>query len=162
MKKTKFPAFLPLLTATFLCLASSAGAAPVTGPWMDPALTAQVRSELLLKEMTLDEKLLLVFGYSSSDQLTQIDPKVIPGINTKELVAKVIPGSAGAAAACPAAYDGSAVATVTMVAAASVAATASAMASGRRFNSEFIAVSLYYWRACQTSKINGQCTCRHI
>ncbi|MBW8844968.1 MAG: glycoside hydrolase family 3 C-terminal domain-containing protein [Burkholderiales bacterium] len=64
-------------------------------PWTDKAKTSAQRTELLLKAMTLDEKLLLVFGYASGDQLAQVDSAVIPGVNTKEVIATVIPGSAG-------------------------------------------------------------------
>ena len=64
-------------------------------PWADRTKTSTQRTELLLKAMTLDEKLLLVFGYASGDQLAQVDSSVIPGVNTKELIATVIPGSAG-------------------------------------------------------------------
>jgi beta-glucosidase len=66
-----------------------------TRPWADRTKTSVQRTELLLKAMTQEEKLLLVFGYASGDQLAQVDSSVIPGVNTKELIATVIPGSAG-------------------------------------------------------------------
>ena len=90
--------------AVMLCAAAPAGhaadapkpaATTAAQPWMDKAKTATQRTELLLKAMTLDEKLLLVFGYASGDQLAQVDASVIPGVNTKDLIASVIPGSAG-------------------------------------------------------------------
>lgn len=86
-----------LATAVALALGTAAPTlrAADAQPWMDKAKTAAQRTELLLKAMTLDEKLLLVFGYASGDQLAQIDASVIPGVNTKELKATVIPGSAG-------------------------------------------------------------------
>lgn len=62
---------------------------------MDKAKTSAQRTELLLKAMTLDEKLLLLFGYSSGDQLAQVDASIIPGVNAKEVAAQVIRGSAG-------------------------------------------------------------------
>lgn len=40
--------------------------APVKGPWLNTALDADTRTELLLKEMTQDEKLKLVFGHFAS------------------------------------------------------------------------------------------------
>ncbi|MFG6485572.1 beta-glucosidase [Roseateles sp. BYS78W] len=76
--------------------ATGAAAPPTTAqPWADQTRTSAQRTELLLKAMTLDEKLLLVFGYASGDQLAQIDSSVIPGVNVKEVVAAAIPGSAG-------------------------------------------------------------------
>lgn len=85
------------LLATALALGTTAPTllAADAQPWMDKAKTAAQRTELLLKAMTLDEKLLLVFGYASGDQLAQIDARVIPGVNTQALKATVIPGSAG-------------------------------------------------------------------
>ena len=91
--------------AVLLCAAAPAGhaadaaakpaAAANARPWMDKAKTSTQRTELLLKAMTPEEKLLLVFGYASGDQLAQVDTTVIPGVNTKEVMATVIPGSAG-------------------------------------------------------------------
>lgn len=87
------------LVATAVALALCAAARPLLAadaqPWTDKAKSAAQRTELLLKAMTLDEKLLLVFGYASGDQLAQVDSSVIPGVNTKEVIATVIPGSAG-------------------------------------------------------------------
>lgn len=80
---------LALGTATPALLAADAQ------PWMDRAKTSTQRTELLLKAMTLDEKLQLLFGYASGDQLAQLDASIIPGVNAKEVAAKVIPGSAG-------------------------------------------------------------------
>jgi beta-glucosidase len=83
-----------LLAAT-VALAFSTATAADAQPWMDKARSSTQRTELLLKAMTQEEKLLLVFGYASGDQLAQVDASVIPGVNTKEVIAKVIPGSAG-------------------------------------------------------------------
>jgi len=83
------------LLATAVALAFATSAAADAQPWMDKAKTSAQRTELLLKAMTLDEKLLLLFGYSSGDQLAQLDTSIIPGVNAKEAAAKVIPGSAG-------------------------------------------------------------------
>ncbi|MES2823813.1 MAG: glycoside hydrolase family 3 C-terminal domain-containing protein [Pseudomonadota bacterium] len=46
-------------------------------PWMDKALNAEQRTDLVLKEMTLDEKLTLVYGYFGTDapQLNSKRPK---------------------------------------------------------------------------------------
>ena len=87
--------------AVMLCAAAPAGHAAGTPapaaaqPWTDRTKTSAQRTELLLQAMTLDEKLLLVFGYSSGDQLAQVDASLIPGVNTKEIVSAAIPGSAG-------------------------------------------------------------------
>lgn len=86
---------LAVAAIAFLVTVPAVGATPARSPWMDTALSSDQRAGLLLNAMTEDEKLLMVFGYASGDQLTQIDPTVIPGINSKEIVAKVIPGSAG-------------------------------------------------------------------
>ncbi|WP_457417770.1 beta-glucosidase [Roseateles sp. P5_E7] len=87
------------LLATAVAMALSTAAAPLLAadaqPWMDKARTSTQRTELLLKAMTLEEKLLLLFGYASGDQLAQVDSTIIPGVNAKEVAAKVIPGSAG-------------------------------------------------------------------
>ena len=84
------------LLATAIALAfSNATAADSAQPWLDKSKPAAQRTELLLKAMTLDEKLSLLFGYSSGDQLAQVDASIIPGVNAKEVAAKVIPGSAG-------------------------------------------------------------------
>ena len=42
-------------------------APPASTPWKDSTLSADERTRLLMNEMTLDEKLVLVFGYYSSD-----------------------------------------------------------------------------------------------
>lgn len=81
--------------ALALCAAAPAAHADSAHPWSDRTKTSTLRTELLLKAMTQEEKLLLVFGYASGDQLAQVDASVIPGVNTKELIATVIPGSAG-------------------------------------------------------------------
>lgn len=47
--------------------AGSAGAPPAERPWMNAALGAGERTQLLLAAMTQDEKLKLLFGYFSSD-----------------------------------------------------------------------------------------------
>ena len=47
--------------------AETAQPAAVTGEWNNPALSAERRTELLLKQMTRDEKLKLVFGHFGAD-----------------------------------------------------------------------------------------------
>jgi beta-glucosidase len=83
-----------LATAVAFTLCATASAAPAQ-PWADRSKTSGQRTELLLQAMTQEEKLLLVFGYASGDQLAQVDSSVIPGVNTREVMATVIPGSAG-------------------------------------------------------------------
>ena len=45
--------------------------APTDRPWMDTSLSAEARADLILKDMTLAEKLQLTFGYFSTDQKWQ-------------------------------------------------------------------------------------------
>src|SRR6185369_8313792 len=40
---------------------------PTSTPWTNTALSPDERTRLLMNEMTMDEKLILVFGYYSSD-----------------------------------------------------------------------------------------------
>lgn len=47
--------------------ANSANTAIATRAWMNPSVVADRRADLLLKEMTLDEKLKLVFGHFGTD-----------------------------------------------------------------------------------------------
>ena len=54
---------------------------PADKPWMDTKLSAEARADLILKEMTLAEKLQLTFGYFSTDnkwQITSIKNYVYP------------------------------------------------------------------------------------
>ena len=47
---------------------------PADRPWMDTSLSAEARADLILKEMTLAEKLQLTFGYFSTDAKWSITP----------------------------------------------------------------------------------------
>jgi beta-glucosidase len=47
---------------------------PADQPWMNTKLSAEARADLILKEMTLAEKLQLTFGYFSTDNKWQITP----------------------------------------------------------------------------------------
>jgi beta-glucosidase len=49
------------------CAFSAANAAETPKPWMNTSLAADQRADLLLKEMTQDEKLKLVFGHFGTD-----------------------------------------------------------------------------------------------
>jgi beta-glucosidase len=52
-----------VIAAAQACLAQfPSGPKKPTGPWMDKTLTAEQRAELVVKEMTLDEKIQLVHG----------------------------------------------------------------------------------------------------
>ena len=73
----------------------SASSAAAQAPWMDRSKTAAQRAELVVKAMTQDEKLLLVFGYAPYSELVKLDPKVIPGGKPGEVAAAVIPEAAG-------------------------------------------------------------------
>jgi len=53
--------------AAALCCATGALAADTTAAWMNPKLDARERAELVLTQMTLDEKLKLVFGFVGTE-----------------------------------------------------------------------------------------------
>ena len=58
----------PMMTVLAAALATALPAcAADTQPWMNPALGADQRAALVLKEMKQEEKLVLVFGYFGSD-----------------------------------------------------------------------------------------------
>ena len=54
--------------AVLIAAACCCGSAPAAEPWMNPKLGADARAGLVLREMTLEEKLKLVFGYFGADQ----------------------------------------------------------------------------------------------
>ncbi|MEG8046679.1 glycoside hydrolase family 3 N-terminal domain-containing protein [Sphingomonas aerolata] len=64
--------------------------APVARPWMDASLDPSARADLILKEMTLDEKLQLTFGYFSTDAAWLKTPT-----KNWEFPKDGLPGSAG-------------------------------------------------------------------
>jgi beta-glucosidase len=55
-------------TIAVLIAAACCGSAQAADPWMNTKLGADERAGLVLREMTLDEKLKLVFGYFGADQ----------------------------------------------------------------------------------------------
>ena len=63
---------------------------PTDRPWMDTSLDASARADLILKDMTLAEKLQLTFGYFSTDQKWQVTP-----IKNYVFPAEGLPNSAG-------------------------------------------------------------------
>ncbi len=63
LKKT-----ISLLSAAVAMCCGSALAASDAKPWMNTQLGAAERADLVIKEMTMDEKLKLVFGYFGMDQ----------------------------------------------------------------------------------------------
>ncbi len=63
LKKT-----ISLLSAAVAMCCGSALAASDAKPWMNTQLGAAERADLVVKEMTMDEKLKLVFGYFGMDQ----------------------------------------------------------------------------------------------
>ena len=63
---------------------------PTARPWMNTSLDAAARTELLLKEMTLDEKLQLTFGYFSTKAEWQRSP-----IKNWQMPKDGLPDSAG-------------------------------------------------------------------
>ncbi|MFT4091057.1 MAG: glycoside hydrolase family 3 C-terminal domain-containing protein [Asticcacaulis sp.] len=84
-----------MLTATALAFVTPAGvlaqdaghanraatlASPAETPWLNKALSAETRAELLLKEMTQAEKLTLVFGHFASDGEWLNERGDIPGL----------------------------------------------------------------------------------
>jgi len=58
---------ISLLSAAVAMCCGTALAAPEGKPWMNTQLGAAQRADLVVKEMTLDEKLKLVFGYFGMD-----------------------------------------------------------------------------------------------
>ncbi|ESQ80212.1 glycoside hydrolase family 3 C-terminal domain-containing protein [Asticcacaulis sp. YBE204] len=60
-------ALMAASTAPTLAQTPPTAEAPKARPWMNPALDADTRAELLLKEMTQGEKLTLVFGHFASN-----------------------------------------------------------------------------------------------
>ena len=68
MRFAKSLKILAVTTAIGLALGGAAiAAAPADQPWMDPQLTPDARADLVLHQMTPDEKLVLVFGYFATD-----------------------------------------------------------------------------------------------
>jgi beta-glucosidase len=55
------------LAAALCCGVALANPAPADHPWMNTRLTAAERAELVVRAMTLDEKLKLVYGYLGAD-----------------------------------------------------------------------------------------------
>ncbi len=74
---------------------AASASASAQAPWMDRSKTATQRADLVLKAMTQDEKLLMVFGYAPYAELAKLDPKMIPGGKPGEVAAAVIPEAAG-------------------------------------------------------------------
>ncbi len=65
--RLKWQSALVALVVATAPLAGAACAARVQKPWQNTHLSADTRSALLLKQMTREEKLLLVFGYFGAD-----------------------------------------------------------------------------------------------
>ena len=72
MSTPRAPRLIPILTillgsmATIHAQGPGARPKPVTGPWMDKTLSPDARADLLIKEMTLDEKIALVHGFRAA------------------------------------------------------------------------------------------------
>ncbi len=68
MRFAKSLKILAVTTAIGMVLGGAAIAAvPADKPWLDTRLTPDARADLILHQMTADEKLVLVFGYFSTD-----------------------------------------------------------------------------------------------
>ena len=82
-----------MLTTTLPAVAVQAQVAATVAskPWMDPRLSADRRAQLVVAEMTQDEKLTLVFGYFGSNQEK---PKFTPHAEARMGSAGYIPGIA--------------------------------------------------------------------
>lgn len=74
-----------ILVLAIACVMSAASTAETPRPWMNTSMSADQRADLLLKEMTQDEKLKLVFGHFGTD---------MPWKNFKKIPA-ALPHSAG-------------------------------------------------------------------
>ncbi|MFV3129004.1 beta-glucosidase family protein [Niveispirillum sp. KHB5.9] len=98
MNNRKMRAFMSTL---LLATALSAGAVAATGitapahaaatarPWMDTSLSADARADLLLREMTVEEKKILVFGYFGSPMK---DKNYVPPAGIRMGSAGYVPG----------------------------------------------------------------------
>src|SRR6185436_6788667 len=64
VRYAKWPVFAASLAAVVPLLAIADGA---KRPWMDPSLDADRRAELVVAQMTREEKQTLVFGYFGTD-----------------------------------------------------------------------------------------------
>jgi beta-glucosidase len=82
-----------MLTTALPAAAAHAQAAPsiASKPWMNTKLTADQRADLIVAQMTQDEKLTLVFGYFGSNQ---DKPKFTPHAEARMGSAGYIPGIA--------------------------------------------------------------------
>ncbi|EJL36860.1 beta-glucosidase-like glycosyl hydrolase [Caulobacter sp. AP07] len=80
-----------MLTTALPAAAAHAQAATATSakPWMNPKLNADQRADLIVAQMTQDEKLTLVFGYFGSNQEK---PKFTPSPEARMGSAGYIPG----------------------------------------------------------------------
>jgi beta-glucosidase len=83
-----FPKAVAVLSCGFF-LASGAAAQSLVHPWSNPALAPEVRAGLVLKAMTQDEKLRLVFGYFGSPKT---DTNVPPPKEARMGSAGYVPG----------------------------------------------------------------------
>ncbi len=69
MNTNKLARFFVLSWIALLCVSTSfaSDTATTDQPWMNTSLSAEARTQLLMNAMTMDDKLVLVFGYYSSD-----------------------------------------------------------------------------------------------
>lgn len=93
-----------LLAALVMSVSAFAGAPMVAAqtdqaqaqqPWLNKRLSADKRADLAVAAMTRDEKLSLVFGFASGDQMVQVPDAVVPADIRKKALATTVPGSAG-------------------------------------------------------------------
>ncbi|MDB5455405.1 MAG: Beta-glucosidase [Caulobacter sp.] len=91
MNKTNLRGAMLALMLGTASVAGIANAQVTTRPWADPKLSADQRADLLVKAMTQDEKLTLVYGYFGSPQ-TQ--PKFHPPAEARMGSAGYVPGIA--------------------------------------------------------------------
>ncbi len=91
-----------LRIAALMAFVSTPALAQGTGqPWMDSSKTPEQRAQAAVAAMTLDEKLLMVMGYTDPDQLMKEPDDIVPAAIKADVRANHIAGSAGYIAGIP-------------------------------------------------------------
>ena len=83
------------LAILLACACACAGAAAQNQPWLDKTRPADERARAAVAAMTLDEKLLLIMGYSGGMDLMIQPDEIVPRSIKAEVQAQHIKGSAG-------------------------------------------------------------------
>jgi beta-glucosidase len=81
------------LAVMLACAAMHAGAQ--NQPWLDKAQSADARARSAVAAMTLDEKLLLIMGYSGKEEVAKLPDAIVPAAVKADVAAHEIKGAAG-------------------------------------------------------------------